>query len=67
MGGGSSVLLSTECPVTALAHHDLCNDSPPQVEAVYLDAAVVGPECDAAASMPQPQTLLDSNSSLVLQ
>ena len=53
--------------VQSLAHHDLCSGSPPHVEAVHRVAAAAGPGCDAAASMPQPETLLEKNSSLVLQ
>ena len=55
--------------VQSLAHHNLCSGSPPHVHvgAVHRVAAVAGPGCDAAASMPQPETLLEKNSSLVLQ
>ena len=53
--------------VQSLAHHDLCSGSPPHVEAVHRVAAAAGPGCDAAASVPQPETLLEKNSSLVLQ
>ena len=53
--------------VQSLAHHNLCSGSPPHMEAVHRVAAAVGPGCDAAASMPQTETLLEKNSSLVLQ
>ena len=53
--------------VQSLARHDLCSGSPPDVEAVYRVAAAAGPGCDAAASMPQPETLLEKNSAPVLQ
>ena len=52
--------------VQSLADHDLCSGSPPHMEAVHRVAAA-GPGCDAAASMPQTETLLEKNSSLVLQ
>ena len=53
--------------VQSLAHHNLCSGSPPRVEAVHCVAAVAGLGCDAAASMPQTETLQERNSSLVLQ
>ena len=53
--------------VQSLARHELCSGSPPHEEAVHRVAAVAGPGCDAAASMPQPETLLEKNSSLALQ
>ena len=53
--------------VQSLAHHDLCSGSLLHVEAVHRVAAAAGPGCDAAASMPQPETLLEKSSSLVLQ
>ena len=53
--------------VQSLAHRDLCSGSPPHEEAVRRVAAVAGPGCDAAASMPQPETLLEKSYSLVLQ
>ena len=53
--------------VQSLAHRDLCSGSPPHVEAVRRVAAAAGPGCDAAASMPQPETLLEKNSSLALR
>ena len=45
--------------VQSLAHHDLCSGSPPHVEAAHRVAAAAGPGCDAVASMPQPETLLE--------
>ena len=53
--------------VQSLVHHDLCSGSPPHMEVVHRVAAVAGPGCGGAASMPQSQTLLEKNSSLVLQ
>ena len=53
--------------VQSLAHRDLCNGSPLHVETVHCVAAAVAQRCDAAASMPQPETLLEKDSSLVLQ
>ena len=53
--------------VQSLARHDLCSGSPPRVEVVHRVAAAAGPGRDAAASMPQPETLLEKNSSLALQ
>ena len=52
--------------VQSLAHHDLCSGSLPHVETAHRVAAAAGPGCDAAASMPQPETLLEKSSSLVL-
>ena len=55
--------------VQSLAHRDLCSGSPLHVaETVpHCVAAAVAQRCDAAASMPQPETLLEKDSSLVLQ
>ena len=54
--------------VQSLVHHDLCSGSPPHVvQAVRRVAAAAGPGCDVAASMPQPETLLEKSSSLALQ
>ena len=52
--------------VQSLAHRDLCSGSPLHVETVHCVAAAVAQRCDAAASMPQPETLLEKDSSLVL-
>ena len=53
--------------VQSLAHHDdrAGSGSPPHVEAVHRVAAAAGPGCDAAASMPQPETLLEKLTPLV--
>ena len=53
--------------VQSLAHHDLCSSSPPHVEVVHRVAAAARPGCDSAASMPQPETLLEKSFFLVLQ
>ena len=52
--------------VQSLAHHNLCSGSPPDMEAIYRVAAAEDPGCDAAALMPQTETLLEKNSAPVL-
>ena len=60
------VLPSVTVQSLAIVRHDLCSGSP-HVEAVRRVAAAAGPGCDVAASMPQPETLLEKSSSLALQ
>ena len=52
--------------VQSLAHRDLCSSSPLHVETVHRVATAVAQRCDPAASMPQPETLQEKDSSLVL-